>query len=326
MGGDRGPRAVVEGALAAARDPSLAVTLVGPEDELRREVERAGPAAPPVAYRHAGSVVDMGESPSRALRLKPDASIRVAADMVASGDADGLVSVGHTGAVVMAAHGALGMMPGVDWPALATGVPTPSGLAVLLDAGANVDCRPAHLVQFAAMGSAFARTALGIERPRVGLLSIGEEATKGNDLIREAHRLLKASPLHFVGNVDARAVFGGLADVIVCDGFAGNVALKVSEGLAELVVGLVSAELGGAEPPAVSLRFRRAVRRLRKRLDYAEYGGAVLLGVAGLVMVGHGRSSARAVRNAVALAHRYAESGLLGRIQGEIAAVGASQP
>ena len=325
MGGDRGPRTVVQGALAAARDLPLELTLVGPEGELRGELARAGSRTGAVRVCHAGTVVGMAESPTEALRRKPDASVRVSAALLAAGEVDALVGVGHTGAMVMAVHGALGMIPGVDRPALATGVPTSAGVGVLLDVGANVGCRPGHLVQFAVMGSVFAHVALGIERPRVGLLSIGEEETKGNDLIRDAHRLLKDSPLNFGGNIDARALYHGTADVIVCDGFTGNVALKVSEGLAELIAGLMAAELSGPAAPDLSLPIRRSIRRLRKRLDYAEYGGAPLLGVAGLAVVGHGRSSARAVRNAIALAHRFAETGLVGRIQDEIAAVGAWQ-
>ena len=324
MGGDRGPRTVVQGALVAARDLPLELTLVGPEEELRAELARAGSATGVIRVCHAGSVVGMAESPSEALRRKPDASVRVSAALLASGEVDAVVGVGHTGAMVMAVHAALGMIPGVDRPALATGVPTSAGVGVLLDAGANVGCRPGHLVQFAVMGSVFARVAFGIERPRVGLLSIGEEETKGNELIRDAHRLLKDSSLNFVGNVDARALYHGTADVIVCDGFTGNVALKVSEGLAELIAELMAAELSGPAAPSLSLPIRRSIRRLRKRLDYAEYGGAPLLGVAGLAVVGHGRSSARAVRNAIALAHRFAESGLVDRIQSEIAAAGAS--
>lgn len=318
MGGDHGARVVVQGALAAARDLAVELTLVGPEDHLREQVERAGVTLPvAVRIRHAGSVIEMAESAGEALRRKPDASVRVAATLVAEGDADAFVSVGHTGAVVMAAHAVLGRLRGVDRPALAAGVPTRAGLGVLLDAGATVGCRPAHLAQFAVMGSVFARAALGIDRPRVGLLSIGEEASKGTDLVREAHRLLERLPIRFVGNVDARAVFAGTADVIVCDGFTGNVALKVSEGLADLVTGLVAEEF--ARPDTVALpAWKRRVRRLTRRLDYAEYGGAPLLGVAGLAVVGHGRSSARAVRNAVALACRHVEAGLVARIQDDI--------
>jgi glycerol-3-phosphate acyltransferase PlsX len=255
------------------------------------------------------------------LRRKPRASIRVAAERVARGDAAALVSAGHTGATVVAAHAAFGMLPGVDRPALAPSVPTRGGSAVLIDAGATVECKPAYLLQFGVMGAVYARTWIGIERPRVGLLSIGEEETKGNELTREAHRLLKNSPLHFIGNVEARDIFSGQADVIVCDGFTGNVALKLSEGLVEMVEDLLGEELQSTFSAQMGyLLSRRAFRRFRKRVDYSEYGGAPLMGVAGLCIVCHGRSSVKAVRNAVAMASRFVSSNVLTRVEQEIAA------
>jgi glycerol-3-phosphate acyltransferase PlsX len=224
----------------------------------------------------------------------------------------------------MACYGAFGMLPGVDRPALAATVPTRQRPAVLLDVGASVECRPAHLLQFAVMGSMFARVAFGIEAPRVGLLSIGEEATKGNELTRDAHRLLKASPLAFIGNIEARDVYSGEADVIVCDGFTGNVALKISEGLVEVIETLLQEELSSTITMRVgSLLTRRALRHFRRRVDYSEYGGAPLLGVAGVAIVGHGRSSAKAVRNAVAMAYRFAASRFIERVEHEIAAATA---
>jgi glycerol-3-phosphate acyltransferase PlsX len=275
----------------------------------------------------ADAVVDMAESPAAALRRKPTATIKVAAEMVARGDAAALFSAGHTGASVMAAHGAFGMLPGVDRPALAVTIPTRRRPAVLLDVGASVDCRPQHLLQFAVIGSAYARVAFGIESPRVALLSIGEEETKGNELTREAHRLLKAAPLAFVGNVEAREVYSGSADVIVCDGFTGNVALKISEGLVDVVGDLLRDELSSTITTRVgSLLTRRALRRFRRRVDYSEYGGAPLLGVAGIVIVGHGRSSAKAVRNAIAMAYRFASSNFIRRAQDDIAAATVASP
>jgi phosphate acyltransferase len=245
----------------------------------------------------------------------------VAAECVARGDAAALVSVGHTGAAVVAAHAAFGMLPGVERPALAPSVPTRDGSAVLIDAGATVECKPAYLLQFGVMGSVYARTWLGIANPRVGLLSIGEEETKGNELTREAHQLLKASRLNFVGNVEARDIFAGQADVIVCDGFTGNVALKLSEGLVEMVEDLLGEELQSTFSSQVGyLLSRRAFRRFRKRVDYSEYGGAPLMGVAGLCIVGHGRSSVKAVRNAVAMASRFVSSHVLARVEQDIAA------
>jgi phosphate acyltransferase len=321
MGGDHAPARIVDGALAAARHLGIGVDLVGRTEAVRAELARHEDAEGcDVRVIEAPDCVEMAESPAQALRRKPRASIRVAAELVARGEAAALVSAGHTGATVVAAHGAFGMLPGVDRPALAPSVPTRDGSAVLIDAGATIECKPAYLLQFGVMGSVYARTWLGIERPRVGLLSIGEEATKGNDLTREAHRLLKASPLHFIGNVEPRDIFSGQADVIVCDGFTGNVALKLSEGLVEMVEDLLGEELQSTFSSQMGyLLSRRAFRRFRKRVDYSEYGGAPLVGVAGLCIVGHGRSSAKAVRNAVAMASRLAGTSVLGRIEQEIA-------
>ena len=214
------------------------------------------------------------------------------------------------------------MLPGVDRPALAAAIPTRKGRpAILLDVGASAECRPQHLLQFAVMGRLYARVAFDVESPRIGLLSIGEEATKGNELTREAHRLLKASSLALIGNVEARDVYSGDADVIVCDGFTGNVALKISEGLVEVVETLLGEELSSTVTTRVgSLLTRRALRHFRRRVDYSEYGGAPLLGVAGVTIVGHGRSSARAVRNAVAMAYRFAADRFIERVEQDIAA------
>jgi glycerol-3-phosphate acyltransferase PlsX len=321
MGGDHAPGRVVDGALAAARHLGIGVDLVGRPDLIAAELSRhTDRATLDVRVIEAGDVIGIAESPALALRRKPRASIRVAAEWVARGEAAALVSVGHTGASVVAAHAAFGMLPGVDRPALAPSVPTRQGSAVLLDAGATVECKPAYLLQFGIMGAVYARAWMGVARPRVGLLSIGEEETKGNELTREAHQLLKASRLHFVGNVEARDIFSGQVDVIVCDGFTGNVALKLSEGLVEMVEDLLGEELQSTFSSQVGyLLSRRAFRRFRKRVDYSEYGGAPLMGVAGLCIVGHGRSSVKAVRNAVAMASRCVSSNVLARVEHEIA-------
>jgi glycerol-3-phosphate acyltransferase PlsX len=326
MGGDYAPRHVVDGALAAVRHFDLGVVLAGNRAALEDEIARHPDIdAARVRVVEAADVVAMEESPAAALRRKPMASIKVAAESVARGESSALFSAGHTGATVMAAYGAFGTLPGVDRPALAATIPTRGSPAVLLDVGASVECRPHHLLQFAVMGSVFARVALGIPSPRVGLLSIGEEETKGNELTREAHRLLKGSPLAFVGNIEARDVYSGQADVIVCDGFTGNVALKISEGLVDVVEALLSEELSSTITMRVgSLLTRRALRRFRRRVDYSEYGGAPLLGVAGVTIVGHGRSSARAVRNAVAMAYRFAADRFIARVEQEIAAAAVS--
>jgi len=321
MGGDCGPRVIIAGALAAARDLSVGLMLVGRKGEVRAALDRmAVDPSVDLTLVDADEVVDMGEPPAAALRRKPGASIRVAAGLVQRGEASALFSAGSTGATVIAACNAFGLLDDVDRPALAATVPTRRGPAVLLDAGANAACRPRHLFHFAVMGSVYARVALGIERPRVGLLSIGAEETKGNTLTREAHRLLKNAPVDFIGNVEAQEVYSGLADVMVCDGFTGNVALKVSEGLAEMIVDVLGDELAQSTGAGGSLAARRAFRRFRRKIDYSEYGGAPLLGVAGLAVVGHGRSSAKAVRNAVAMAHRFATQDMVRRIGREIAA------
>src|SRR5215510_2141950 len=282
MGGDAAPGRIVDGAIAATRHFDLGVVLVGDA----RQIEAALEAHPEVDRSR----------------------VRV-------------VSAGHTGASVMAAHAAFGLVSGVDRPALAATIPTKGRPAVLLDVGASVECRPHHLLQFAVMGAVYSRVAFEIESPRVGLLSIGEEETKGNELTRDAHRLLKTAPLQFVGNVEARDVYTGVADVIVCDGFTGNVALKISEGLVEVMEHLLGEELSSTITMRVgSMLTRRALRHFRRRVDYSEYGGAPLLGVAGVTIVGHGRSSAKAVRNAVAMAYRFAASRFIERVEQDIAA------
>jgi glycerol-3-phosphate acyltransferase PlsX len=293
MGGDHAPQVPVEGAIVAARRLDASLLLVGREDVLRAELDRyPGIDGLDIEVRHAPDVVGMAEPPTSALRRKPLSSIRVAAEAVARGEA--------------------------------AAIPTRTGAAALLDSGATVDCRPHHLLQFATMGRVFARVALGIPEPRIGLLSVGEEDTKGNDLTREAHRLLRGSPLNFVGNVDAGAVYAGQADVIVCDGFTGNVALKVSEGLVDTVEGMLEEELSRTFSARFGLLLsRRAFRRFRRRVDYSEYGGAPLLGVSGLCVVGHGRSSAKAVRSGIATAHRFARVAFVDRVRAEIASLAA---
>ena len=307
MGGDFAPGPVVEGVVAAARALPTSVRLVGQlgaiETELAKVPDRGRLAITPI---DAPEVVGMGESPTAALRRKPGASIRVAVQQVADGHASAVVSAGSTGATVMAAHTGLGLIPGVERSALAAIIPTKQRPAVLLDVGANAECRPSHLLQFGVMGAVFAQIALELSRPRVGLLSIGEEECKGNELTREAHRLLKSAPVQFVGNIEARDVYAGVADVIVCDGFTGNVALKISESLVDMIGTLAGSELTAA---------------LTRRLDAAEYGGALLLGVKGIVIVGHGRSSATAVENAVRLAHRFSVGRLVERLERGIAAI-----
>jgi glycerol-3-phosphate acyltransferase PlsX len=320
MGGDHAPARLVDGAIAAARDTALPIALVGRRADIERELARHDVSGVDVAIVEAPDVVAMDESPVAAVRRRPGVSIRVAMELVRDGAACAVVSAGHTGATVVAAHAVFGMLPGVDRPALAPAVPTRHGMAVLLDAGATVECRAAHLLQFGIMGAVYAEVLLGLAAPRVGLLSIGEEEGKGNELTREAYRLLKAAPVQFVGNVEGRDLFSGNADVIVCDGFTGNVALKVSEGLVDTVEALLGAELSSTFSSQMGyLLSRRAFRRFRKRVDYSEYGGAPLLGVAGLALVCHGRSSVKAVRNAVVAASRFAADGMVRQVAERVA-------
>jgi glycerol-3-phosphate acyltransferase PlsX len=320
MGGDHAPDAIIAGALMAARRLNVGLLLVGAEDVIARELSRhAGAGALDVDVLHAPERIEMEEPAAAALRRKPGASIRVAAEAVRDGRAAALFSAGHTGAAVMAAHGAFKRLPGVDRPALATVIPTRKSPAVLLDSGATVECRPQHLVQFAVMGSAYARIALGCAVPRVGLLSVGEEESKGNELTREAHQLLKSAPVLFVGNVEGRDVYSGEADVIVCDGFTGNVTLKISEGLVETVDRLLHDELSATVGTRVGyLLSRKAFLRFRKRVDYSEYGGAPLIGLDGLCVIGHGRSSAKAIRSAIAMTVKCVQDRLLDKLAHEV--------
>jgi len=319
MGGDHGPAVVVNGAIAAARQADVGVTLVGASGELLAELARHPDASRlDILVEHAADAVGMGERPAEALRRRSQSSIRVAADLVARGAADALFSAGNTGATVLAAYTGFGLLQGAERPALAATVPTMRGTAVLLDIGAIADCRPQHLVAFAAMGSVFARVGLGVADPAVGVLSIGEEETKGNELTREAFRLLREAPLRFVGNVEARDLYSGAADVVVCDGFTGNVVIKVSEGIVGMVALMLGEEfaaMAGGEGARAAVE---AFGRFRARVDYSEYGGAPLLGVRKPVVVGHGRSSAKAVQNAILMAARFAQDGLVPRIEQEL--------
>jgi len=320
MGGDHAPAAPVDGAVAAART-GLHITLVGRAPAVLAELARHEPAARQlISVVDAPDVIAMDESPLAALRRKPRASIKVASDLVARREAHAVFTAGHTGAALIAAHSALGVLPGAERPALAVTIPTRAGPSVLLDAGANMDCRPEHLVQFAVMGAAYARVALGVERAEVGLLSIGTEAGKGNDLIREAHGRLAHAPIQFIGNLEARDIFTGRARVIVCDGFTGNVALKVSEGLVEAIEAMLREEFEAAGASRLGAKLiEPAFERFKRRVDYAQYGGAPLLGVAGLVVVGHGHSSATAVANGIITAAGLARKRVVERLVSSLA-------
>lgn len=321
MGGDRGPVVNIEGAVAAARELGLSVLLVGNEEELSRSLRRHSTNGLGITICHAPETVGMNESPSAALRKKKHSSIRVGLELVKRGEADAFISAGNTGAVMATAMVTLGSLPGVERPAIALIVPTLRGQSILLDAGANADCKPRHLLQFAIMGDIYARQVMGKKSPTVGLLSIGEEESKGNELTREAFKELEEErSLNFTGNVEGREVFSGAADIIVCDGFTGNIALKISESAAEFFTVLLKEELEkGLVGKLGALLTRGAFRRFKKRVDYTEYGGAPLLGVGGMCIISHGRSTAKAIKNAIRVAAECVENGVIEHIRKGIA-------
>jgi phosphate acyltransferase len=306
MGGDHCPKAEVSGAILATKSYDVRVILVGMEDQVRAELDQhENWDRSRIVVHHASEQIGMHESAAKAVRTKKDSSIRVASRLVREGIAHGFVSAGNTGAVMATAKMVQGVVPGVDRPALAQVFPslkkTP---VVVVDVGANVDCEPKMLAQFAVMGDVYSRVVFKTEKPRVGLLSIGEEESKGNELTKAAWPLLKALPtLHFIGNVEGRDLYTGHADVIVCDGFIGNVALKVSEGIVDVIKAMLKEELQATFTGQVGyLLSRSAYTNFRKRVDYSEYGGAPLLGVKGVCIICHGRSNANAIKNAIRVA------------------------
>jgi glycerol-3-phosphate acyltransferase PlsX len=310
MGGDHGPAVVVEGAVAAVREFGASVVLVGDKAAIERELGRLH-ASSGVEVRHASQVVGMGESPSQALRRKRDSSLRIAAELVRDGEASAFISAGNTGAALAVAMFVVGVLRGVDRPAIAAVLPSLKRFTVLLDVGANVDPKPWHLFQFAVMGHVYARDILGIDRPRVGLLSVGEEEGKGNELTKEAYEQLKDSSLNFLGNVEGRDLYNGHCDVVVTDGFTGNVALKISESLADMVGAMIREELMRDVRSKVGAALAKpAFDRFKRRVDYAEMGGAPLLGIDGAAIICHGASPVKAIKNAVRVAGEWAKAGL----------------
>ena len=310
MGGDLGPSVVVPGAIEAARQTGAKILLVGNEATLDGELNRLSPSGVDLDIVHAPEVAGMDEKPSDILRRKKNASIQVACRLVRDGAAQGVVSAGHSGASVACGMFIMGRIPGVERPALASLLPTEKEPVVLLDVGATVDCKPYNIFQFGLMGDAFARDILNKESPRVGLLSIGEEEGKGNSQVKEAYELFKmAQNLNFSGNIEGRDLFTGEMDVAVCDGFVGNVALKLSEGLGLSLSRVLKRELlnSGFLPKLGSLLAKSAFRRFAKVVDYAEYGGAPLLGLQNISIVCHGRSNAKAICNATRMATLFVE-------------------
>jgi glycerol-3-phosphate acyltransferase PlsX len=321
MGGDHAPKAEVDGSIRAAKTLGVKIILVGKQDVLRAELAQHGDwQALPIEILHASEQVTMEDSAAKSVRSKRDSSIRVASRLVRDGLAHGVVSAGNTGAVMATAKMVQGMVPGVDRPALASAFPTLKGTpVVVVDVGANVDCSPRMLAQFAVMGDIYSRVAFRKPRPRVGLLSIGEEEHKGNELTRSATPLLKALPLHFIGNVEGGDIFTGDLDVIVCDGFVGNVALKVGEGLVDMIYQMLRESLEATITRKIGyVLSRTAFHDFKKRLDYSEHGGAPLLGVKGVCIITHGRSNANAIKNAIRVAKELAGGKINERIEAEL--------
>ena len=311
MGGDHAPASEVEGAALAIREYGVEIVLIGDEALVREEMRRQGvQGLPGLSVHHASQRVEMHEQPSQVARRKRDSSIWVGTELVKKGDAVGIVSAGNTGATVVTAFFLLGVLKGVERPAIATLIPTLTGHTIVLDVGATVDCAAHHLTQFALMGHEYAQHVLNKAHPTIGLLSIGEEDTKGNEVTKETFKRLKESPLNFVGNVEGRDIFTGAADVVVCDGFMGNVALKIIEGVSTALKKMLIKEIAAE---SMLSRFgyallKPAFGRFRRRLDYAEIGGAALLGVNGICIISHGRSSGRAIKNAIRVAMEFAKS------------------
>lgn len=308
MGGDFGPEVVIPGALHAARAGRAAITLVGDEHVIRDYLSRVDVSGLPLSVVHASQVVEMEEKPSEALRRKKDSSIQVACNLVRDGEVDGVISAGHSGASLACAMFTIGRVPGVERPAMATFMPTEHAHSIIIDVGANVDCRPFHLLQFGVMGSVLARTMLGRENPKVALLSNGEEPGKGNHAVKEAYDLLQQSSLNFVGNIEGRDLFVGNVDVVVCDGFVGNVVVKQAEGLATSLGRLLKGEMRrGFFGKIGTMLALNALKRFSRLVDYAEYGGAPLLGLNGICLICHGASNSKAISSAVRMAARFVE-------------------
>lgn len=308
MGGDHAPQVNIEGAVETVQElDDIEVILVGDETAIRKELKGKKYRTDRISIVHASQVVEMHESPTVAIRKKRDSSIRVGINLVKAGKADAFVSAGHSGVVMGTSLLLLGMSKGVDRPAIATLMPTLRDTFILLDVGANVDCKPENLQQFALMGNIYCKLILGREKPKVGLLSIGEEDVKGNELTKEAFKLIRQSSINFIGNIEGKDIFTGAADVVVCDGFTGNIALKISEGLAEVILKMLKREISNVTAGKIGyLMLKPAIRNFKKKTDYDEYGGAPLLGINGTSIISHGRSSAKAISNALRVADNFA--------------------
>ncbi len=315
MGGDFGPQVVIKGATDAARQKKVDLLLVGDAQRIEKELSALNVRGLDIEIQHASQVVDMDEKPSDALRRKKDSSIHVACRVVKEGRADGVISAGHSGATVASGIFVLGRINGVDRPALASIMPTEKKPVVFIDVGANVDCKPHHLMQFGIMADVLAKSVLNITHPRVGLLTIGEEEGKGNAVVRAAFDLFKNSSLNFLGNVEGRDIFSGEVDVVVCDGFVGNVALKLAEGLSRSLGRMLKTELkGDIISKAGAMLAMRAFKRFAQLMDPNEYGGAPLLGLERIALVCHGKSNATGIQRAVEMAATFVRNKALDQL------------
>ncbi len=317
MGGDYGPKPIIEGAIDSAKEYGYNIILVGDESQIEDELDGRSLQGISISIQHASQVIGMDESPAVACRQKKDSSIMIATNLVKQKEVDAIVSTGNSGAIMAAALMMLQRLPNVSRPAIAALIPTANNICTILDVGANVDCKPRNLLEFAVMGDTYIRHILKKKSPpRIGLLNIGKERGKGNELALEAHRLLVESNLNFIGNIEGSDIPRGIADVIVCDGFVGNVLLKFAEGLAQVLVEFFQQEVLKKPSRKLALSMlREPMSNLKKRVDYDEYGGAPLLGINGTCIIGHGISNAKAVKNAIKIAGEFAEQNISQRIK-----------
>jgi glycerol-3-phosphate acyltransferase PlsX len=306
MGGDNAPFITVKGAVEAVREYGFDIILVGDRDRINQELSRHSYPKEKIDIIHAGEVIEMEESPAISVRRKKDSSINVAVNLLKSKNADALVSAGNTGAVACSAVLTLGLLEGIERPGIAVMMPTLNDASLLIDVGANIDPKPEHLYQYAIMGTIYLSHILNRTKPKVGLLNIGEEETKGTEFLKETYKLLQSARLNFIGNVEGKDIFTGKSDVIVCDGLIGNVVLKVSESLAETINKLLRRELkNNLITKLGAFLSAPAFSALKKKIDYSEYGGAPLLGISGICIISHGRSSSKAIRNAIRVASEF---------------------
>jgi glycerol-3-phosphate acyltransferase PlsX len=327
MGGDLAPCETVKGALLAMEELGVDVILVGDANGIERELSKADVGNGSLSIVHAGQVIPMNEPhPVDALRMMRDSSILEACDLVAKGDADAVVSAGNTGATMISAILRLKRLEGTDRPAIATVFPTTTGYCLIVDAGANSECRPHHMLSFALMGDAYARQVMGRENPRLGLLSIGEESNKGTELTIASYELIAKANCNFIGNIEAKDIPLGCADVVITDGFTGNVVLKLAEGVGDAMVRILKASIERSRVSKIgAVLMRPALRALARKMDYSEYGGALLLGVGGVTVIAHGRSCAKAIKNAIGTAKAAVEGNVTEAVAACLATVGSER-